>query len=167
MAILIVVKMKIVPVKMAILACTVEFTYSGVQLSVGPCSFLHFLVWFKFHIASNCYNFFLNISGSLDKCLLTRFSQAWVCGWSVFCCEECCLLWVSHRASVAAVTDAGLPSIYWEQRHTAHSRRTRYISMTLIPHSLWRYVCAYVHAAGRVCHPYKTSLYQGDMAVFI
>ncbi len=27
--------------------------YSEVQLSVGPCSFLHFLVWFKFHIASN------------------------------------------------------------------------------------------------------------------
>lgn len=26
---------------------------------------------------------FLKISGSLDKCLLTSFSQAWVCGWSV------------------------------------------------------------------------------------
>lgn len=57
----------------------------------------------------------LHISGSLDKCLLTRISLAFLCGWSVFCCEECCLLWVSHRASVAAVTDAGL-SVVTESR---------------------------------------------------
>ena len=36
--------------------------------------------------------------------------------WSVFCCEECCLLWVSRRAGVAAVTDAGLP-VFTESRY--------------------------------------------------
>lgn len=75
-----------------------------------------------------------------------KISKAWVHGWSVFCYEECCLLWISFMTGVAAACDAVLPVFTKSSQDQIQN-----ISATRILHSLSSVcvcVCAYIHMCG-------------------